>query len=38
MISIDEYIKKFTPDQIGRNQEFYEQLIEYYGEDNIPIK
>lgn len=38
MISIDEYIKKFTPDQISRNQEFYEQLIEYYGEGNVPNK
>ena len=38
MIRIDEYIKKYTPDQIGRNQELYEQLIEYYGEDNIPNK
>lgn len=38
MISINEYIKKFTPDQIGRNQEFYEQLMEYYGENNIPNK
>ena len=38
MISIDEYIKKFTPDQIGRNQELYEQLIEYYGKGNIPDK
>lgn len=38
MISINEYIKKFTPDQIGRNQELYEQLVEYYGECNIPDK
>ena len=36
MINIDKYIKKFTPDQIGRNQEFYEQLMEYYGENIIP--
>ena len=38
MKSIKEYLDKYTPDQISRNQELYEQLIEYYGEDNIPDK
>lgn len=38
MINIDEYLRKFTPDQIGRNNYFYEHLLEYYDKNNIPNK
>ena len=38
MINIDEYLRNFTPDQIGRNKYFYEHLLEYYDGNNIPNK
>ena len=38
MISIKEYLDKYTPDQIERNNYFYEHLLEYYDENNIPTK
>ena len=38
MINIDEYLRSFTPDQIERNKYFYEHMLEYYDENNIPTK
>ncbi len=37
MKSIKEYLDKYTPDQIAKNNYYYEQLKEYFGND-IPNK
>ena len=37
MKSIKEYLDKYTPDQIAKNNYYYEHLKEYFGND-IPSK
>ena len=37
MKDIKDYLQKYTPDRLAKNQYYYEQLLEFYNED-IPDK
>ena len=37
MKSIKDYLKKYSPEQIARNKYYYDELINFFGND-IPEK